>query len=95
MMLNFYTKLLQGSLFHKYREVIMGWKPILFLKGKNTKMEQNDIEKKDGAPIKERVGNALSEESKKKRVSFKQNTKNSDVQNNTGRNYIEVVSSRK
>ena len=46
MLLDFNTKPSQGSLFHKFRKVIMRWKPISFLKEENTKIEQNYIEKK-------------------------------------------------
>ena len=28
MLADFFTKLLQGGLFHRFRDVIMGWKPI-------------------------------------------------------------------
>ena len=32
MVADFFTKLLQGAVFHKFREVIMGWKPMSSLK---------------------------------------------------------------
>ena len=52
MLADFYSKALQGKLFHKYREVLMGWKHI-------DTLLKNDV----NSPSKERVENNMAGES--------------------------------